>query len=244
MNTVEQRRASNTHSNALTGQNVSVDEAREDHRFRRLLGEQDWLLLSPAIRRRFGKRLKGGSSVAYQGHIEVMRFNRFGRLFANLARVIGAPLPFDPRSVGRPAVVIVTEDPASEGQFWTRQYGRSEGFPQTVHSSKQFCGPTGLEEHIGFGIGMCLTLEATPDTLWFVSESYFIDIASLRVKLPGWLSPGKLIVGHRELGSDRFVFSLNLTHPLFGELLSQEAMFRDGDLFDGGSNDDPRFVAM
>lgn len=207
-----------------------------DPRFRRLVDEAGWQRLPAAIRRRFGKRLSGGASVAYQGVITRMEMSRAGRALALLTRLVGAPLPFDPASVGLPAVVVVTEDVASEGQFWIRQYGRQAGFPQTVHSSKRFRGPTGLEEHVGYGIGMTLRLEATPGALFFLSERYFLDLAGLRLWLPHRLRPGDLIVGHRELGQDRFAFTLDLTHPLLGTLISQEAVFRDGEIFNGGQD--------
>jgi len=166
-----------------------------DARFRDLLGA-GWNRLPAAIKRRFGKRLKGGDSVAYQGVVTMMRMNRAGWVLAQLARLVGAPLPFDLSSVDRPAVVIVTEDAVTNGQFWIRQYGRASGFPQTVHSSKRFA-------------------------------HFFLQIAGRRFRLPRVLSPGALVIGHHDLGEGQFAFTLNLQHRLFGELISQDAVFRD-----------------
>ena len=47
----------------------------DDGRFRALVGVTAWHTLSPAIRKRFGKRVKGGESVAYQGTVTAMKMN-------------------------------------------------------------------------------------------------------------------------------------------------------------------------
>jgi len=198
-----------------------------DHRFAALVGHAAWNGLPAAIRKRFGKRLKGGVSVVYQGEVISMRMNLAGRVLAHAARVIGAPLPFDLSSIAQPAVVTVTEDVAGKGQFWIRQYGREAGFPQVVHSSKRFAGPTGLEEHIGYGIGMALRLCVDNDDLLFVSDHYFFQLMGRRIRLPGVLSPGTLVIGHHDLGNHQFRFSLNLTHRLFGQMVQQDAIFND-----------------
>ncbi|WP_428640961.1 DUF4166 domain-containing protein, partial [Roseibium sp.] len=128
---------------------VLLRPAVGDRRFRDLLGEAAWSTLPLSVRRRFGKRLSGGASVVYQGLVVTMRMNLAGFALAQLARVVGGPLPHDLSSLGQPAVVSVTEDIAGDGQFWMRQYGRASGFPQVIHSSKRFDGPTGIEEYIG-----------------------------------------------------------------------------------------------
>lgn len=198
-----------------------------DTRFRDLVGANNWNRLPQAIRRRFGKRLNGGASVTYQGKVTVMRMSLAGKILANLARLVGAPLPFDASAVGQPAIVSVTEDIATNGQFWIRQYGRSSGFPQVVHSSKRFAGPTGLEEYVGYGIGMALRIETGPDALFFKSDHYFLQILGRRLRLPRLLSPGRLVIGHHDLGHGQFIFSLDLQHRLLGQLIRQDALFND-----------------
>lgn len=198
-----------------------------DTRFRELLGEGAWNTLPLSVRNRFGKRLRGGASVVYQGEVVAMRRNLPGYLLSQLARLVGGPLPHDMSSLQQPAVVTVTEDCAGKGQFWIRQYGRAAGFPQVIHSSKRFAGPTGIEEYIGCGIGMALQVAAEQDALVFRSDHYFLQIGSLRLRLPSCLSPGDLTITHRDLGDTRFLFSLTLTSRLFGELVHQDALFHD-----------------
>lgn len=209
----------------------SLDEGSSyDDRFRRLLGAAAWNRLPRAIKRRFTKRLIGNASLAYQGRVTEMKMNLSGRILAFVMRAIGAPLPFDLTSVGRPAVVTVTEDAATGGQFWIRQYGRSSGFPQMVSSSKRFDGPTGLEEYIGFGIGVALLLESTERALLFKSQSYFVKVGKRRIPLPKWIYPGDLVIAHEELGNDQFLFSLTLSHRFLGEVIRQDAVFQDADI--------------
>jgi len=114
-----------------------------DLRFRKLLGDRAWLALPAATRARFSKSIRDGDSVAYEGEIVECRMSRAGWLLAHALKVIGAPLPLS-RDYDVPAAVLVTEDAGCGGQFWTRIYGRRRGFPQVIHSSKRFAGPTGL----------------------------------------------------------------------------------------------------
>ncbi len=203
------------------------DPSANDFRFRRLLGERAWSLLPAAIQKRFGSHVKGGQSLVYQGVITRMKFNWVGRILAQLTRLIGTPLPMHQDSEGQPAVVCVTEDEERGGQFWIRQYGRKNGFPQVVHSSKRFDGPTGLEEYIGFGIGMALKLEARQNELLFKSDHYFLQMFNRRLRFPKVFSPGGLTIIHRDLGEGYFAFILQLDNRLFGRMIDQEAIFTD-----------------
>lgn len=197
-----------------------------DARFRALVGEADWRRLPEAVRARFSKRLASARVAIYPGVIEEVRFSRAGWLLAQLCRLIGAPLPLH-RDKGVPATVSVSEDGNSGGQCWTRIYGRRHGFPQVIHSVKRFAGRSGLEEYLGRGIGMALKVVALDDGLEFRSDHYFLDIGRLRLRLPHWMGPGRTVVRHCDLGEAHFEFSLELVHPLLGELVYQSGVFRD-----------------
>lgn len=197
-----------------------------DSRFRCLVSRDGWDRLEPTIQRRFSKRLKGIETAIYRGEIVTTRMSRCGWLVAQLCRIIGAPLPLH-RDALVPAAVIVSEDAASGGQRWTRIYHRHRGNPQVIVSAKAFGGTTGLEEHVGGGIGMALRVEAEPDRLHFVSDHYFVRLGRWRMRLPAWLTPGRTVVTHRDLGGGRFAFDLDLSHSWLGELVHQHAIFHD-----------------
>jgi len=198
-----------------------------DLRFRRLVGKDNWAALPPAVQKRFSKKLGTGYSAIYKGYIQHTQMNRAGRWLARLLKPFGAPLPLDTDNENQAAVVTVTEDLKGGGQFWTRQYGRTTGFPQVIHSTKQFAGPTGLFEYIGYGIGMSLKLKVENEALYFLSGRYYLGAGRWRVALPKWLTPGALTVGHADHGDGWFEFTLKLDHPLFGTLIDQSAMFCD-----------------
>ena len=137
------------------------------------MSEEDWTALPAPIRRRFSKRLSGGNTAIYVGEVLETWMSLPGWCLVQLARLIGAPLPTDRRKHS-PSVVTVTEDIASGGQIWTRLYVRN-GFPQVIHSAKRFAGVTGLEEYVGYGISMALTVHVKDEALIFRSAGYFLQ---------------------------------------------------------------------
>ena len=216
-----------------------------DLRFRALTSEADWAALPLPIRRRFSKRLADGNTAVFTGEVIETQMSRAGWWLAQAARLIGGPLPLS-RDAHVPSVVTVTEDIVTKGQHWTRLYARRRGFPQVVHSSKRFAGPTGLEEYVGCGVGMALTIhvEAHVPEKWepvfreghaqkqeyalvFRAAHYFFQVGRFRLRLPAWATPGALAVTHAELGDGRFLFKLDITHPRLGRLICQTAAFRE-----------------
>jgi Domain of unknown function (DUF4166) len=195
-----------------------------DLRYRALLKEDEWAALPPAVRKRFSKRLGPGATAVYAGRVSAVRISRIGMVLAQVLRLIGAPLPLS-RATGVASVVTVTEDAQSGGQVWTRMYGRETGVPQVIHSVKRFAGPTGLEECIGYGLAMSLTIAVENGALVFRAKDYTVAAAGRRWVMPRWLRPGALTVTHKATSETAFLFSLDVTHPLLGTLVYQEAMF-------------------
>jgi hypothetical protein len=205
---------------------LAEGEGIGDLRFRALVGEVGWAALPETTRARFGKRIADCRSAVYAGEVVECRMNPAGRVVAQLCRLIGGPLPLT-RDIDQPALVTVTEGQAGDGQHWTRIYGRRRGFPQVIHSSKRFAGPTGLEEYVGRGVGIALRVEVADGALHFLSDHYFLRLGPLRLRLPRWLAPGQMRVSHIDCKHGLFALVLRLDHALFGELVRQTAMFRD-----------------
>lgn len=203
-----------------------TDETLGDLRFRALMPDEEWTSLPLPIRKRFSKRLAGGRTTVYTGEILETRMTRAGWCLAQIARLIGAPLPTATDS-HVPMVVTVTEDMASEGQIWTRLCTRRNGFPQIINSSKRFAGPTGIEEYLGYGISIAMTIHAVDGALVFRSGDYSLRMLGRRFRLPAWLRPAEMTVTHAELGGGRFIFTLDVVHPRFGPLISQAAAFTE-----------------
>lgn len=199
-------------------------EALGDLRFRTLLCDDDWSSLPAAIRARFSKRMGPGDMTVYAGQVTEMRLSFAGQALVRLAKLIGGPFPTT-TYVGAASVVTVTEHAASGGQTWTRLYACRKARPQIIHSTKTFAGPTGLEEHVGGGIGMALDVRAEAGALVFRSRYYFFRIGALRIALPKWATPGALTVTHEEEGGGWFTFSLDVVHPRLGTLIHQAARF-------------------
>ena len=197
-----------------------------DNRFERLLSPAAWRRLPAPVRRRFSRHLGPTAAAVYTGEVASTRLNLAGRLFGQLARLIGAPLPL--ASGGRVAAcVVVTAEEVGGGQRWTRLYARPGRPSQVIHSSKHFAGPTGLEECVGGGVGMRLVLSVDDRALVFRSVGFFLRLRSRAFAIPAWLTPGVVEVRHREEREGRFSFRLTITHPWFGRVIEQTAFFSD-----------------
>lgn len=197
-----------------------------DVRFRALVGEEGWDRLPEAVQRRFSRRLSPGVVQVYVGEVLETRRTWAGRVLSFLARAIGAPLPLDDDMRGG-ATVAVMENAALGGQSWTRTYARAGHFPQVIHSAKCFAGPTGLEEHVGGGVGMALSVAEEGGALVFRSVRYFVAVGRLKVPIPRLLAPGEMEIVHKDEGGGSFLFTLALRHPLLGVIVQQTARFRD-----------------
>lgn len=215
---------------ALTTTNLKAVRSAEpvpDDRFQRLLPPGAWETLPASVRRRFSHKAFAGESVVYRGVTTELELTLPGLILAQAARLIGSPLPLDADAKGRPAIVVVAGDPGGGGQIWTRLYGRGAGFPQSVNSAKRFSGPTGLEEHVGGGVSMSLRLSVKDGALFFSSVDYFLTFCGRRFKWPRSLSPGRMVIGHHDVGGGAFAFTLTLSHPWFGAMISQTTIFHD-----------------
>ena len=218
------------------GGDVGVAASRDGARVRRgvpghesfsaILEPNHWRRLPLAVRRRFGRQLSPGESAIFVGEVAETRCTAVGWVWARLARLAGAPLPL--KVLARTAaVVVVTADIVGDAQLWTRIYHEPGRLPQVIRSIKSFTGPTGLEERVGAGIAMSLVVSVEHRALVFRSSGYRWRWGRLAVRIPALLTPGEIVVQHREERQGQFSFTLRVVHPWFGQILHQVAFFRD-----------------
>jgi hypothetical protein len=74
---------------------------------------------------------------------------------------------------------------------------------------------------------MSLAVSEEQRALVFRSSAYHWRCGRLTVRIPAWLTPGEIVVQHREERQGQFSFTLSVVHPWFGRILHQVAFFRD-----------------
>ena len=196
-----------------------------------LLGDFAWRRLPPAVRARFGEPIL---RVDYVGEFDVVRASTVGRVIALLCQAIGTPVV--PRTGERvPAIIHV--GPVDRGASWLREYRWPDGRACRVHSTK-VAGPDGtLIEELPAGLRMPLSVYERRGVLHFVSKGYYFEfglgalgatlgVASIKIPLPSWLSPGTTHVEHADESDGWFRFTMTVAHPLLGEVFYQTGRFR------------------
>ena len=196
-----------------------------------LLGDIAWRRLPRAVRIRFGEPVL---KVDYVGEFDVVRASIVGRVIAWLCQAIGTPVV--PRTGARvPAIIHV--GPVDRGASWLREYRWPDGRACRVHSTK-VAGPDGtLIEELPAGLRMPLSVHERRGVLHFVSKGYYFEfglgalgatlgVASIKIPLPSWLSPGTTHVEHADESDGWFRFTMTVSHPLLGEVFYQTGRFR------------------
>jgi hypothetical protein len=208
--------------------NICIEDAlgHAGDSFRALLGEQAWRQLPWPVQLRFEHNPAPGESVVYHGHVVATERSIAGRVWSQLLRVVGAPLPLGAMKRAT-STVVVTADADGHGQCWSRMYHQPGRFSQVIRSRKVFAGRTGLEEQLGYGLCMALTVCVEMQTLVFRSAGFYWCWRQVRLPLPAWVTPGNIEVRHREERKGLFSFVLTITHPWCGRVFRQIMHFRD-----------------
>jgi hypothetical protein len=192
--------------------------------FRTLVGRAAWFQLPPAVRARFERGVHARGPVFYPGVMDV-RASRFGRLIAEVCRLIGTPLA---PGVGEDVPVTVeVRQTAAGGIEWLRTYHFQRRAPVEVGSCKRMSVEGELLEVVRGGLGMRLAVTVEDHALHFRSGRYFLETPGGRVPIPLWFTPGRAHVVHEHVADGLFRFTLRFVHPLFGETFFQTGLFRD-----------------
>ncbi|HVE52337.1 MAG TPA: DUF4166 domain-containing protein [Ramlibacter sp.] len=202
-------------STALPAGHEALDLAR-------LVGTPGWQRLPAAVQRRFAA---AHADTAYCGTLDV-HCSAVGRCFAALSALFGGPLT-SLRTTAVAAEVRVYGN-GRGGVVWERRLQSATGAGLRIVRSTKEPGPRGgLVERTDGGLAMELEVFEDDGALVFRSRRYFLALGGLRVRVPGWLTPGTCRVEHRDLGAGRFRFTLSMVHPWWGRTFHQTGVFAD-----------------
>ncbi|MFT6908055.1 MAG: hypothetical protein ACJAS1_004743 [Oleiphilaceae bacterium] len=191
--------------------------------YRSLIGEKGWYRLHPDIQRRFTVN-SAHSEVTYTGVMDVIYLSFFGKLLAQLCRIIGTPLAlYSGKNI--PMEVNVYHDVKLKGMTWDRFYSYPNRSMNRVKSTKCIRNNTGLIELVGFGFGMHLKVFEQNNSIVFKSTRFFWQIGSLKITIPRFLTPGTTTVKQQALDGGSFRFSLDVIHPIFKQVYYQTGVF-------------------
>lgn len=192
--------------------------------FRQVLAER-WQDLHPDIQARFAKDPLPGKPLFYRGELSELYCSPLGKCLAYLLRPLigGALIPVTDSQV--PVDIQVYCLPDCPRVFKQRLYRLNARAPVSF-TSYMAEGPAGeVLEYVGAGLGMELALDIRQQNLHFVSQGYFWQLGSKRIRLPDWLSPGKTFLCHANDAPNQFNIRIEIQHPWFGLMFRQVGIF-------------------
>ena len=186
-----------------------------------------WDAVDPAVRDRMDRLLTADGDTIFVGHGCVRRSN-VGWFYAQFCRAVGAPLVL---KQGEDVETTVRVAPTKDGlRCWHRTFRFEDGSEQLVQTSKVIDPKLGLLDAVGpqgeRRLATCLRVWTEGKSLHFASQAYFFRFRWFNLPVPSFLTPGRLIAEHRDLGDGSFVYILKFTHPIWGDTCYHEDIFR------------------
>ena len=194
--------------------------------FRELVGG-GWQAVVPAVRERMDLLLTADEPTIFVGTGFVRR-TRMGWLYAQLARVFGAPLSL---RRGEAVKTTVRVAPTINGfRCWHRTFEFEDGSTQVIETTKLVDRQHGLLDAVGARgeklLATRMRVWTEGESLHFASTGYILRIGGVNIPIPSLFTPGRLHAEHRDLGDGTFMYVLKFHHPVWGDTFHHEGRFR------------------
>jgi hypothetical protein len=198
----------------------------EGELFKKILGPA-WGGLHPDIQARFDKNPLPGKPLHYRGRLSELTCSRVGRVLGYLTMPLikGALMPYNDADF--PVDIQVYSKPDCASIFKQRIYRLNVRKPVMFTSFMAESHKGEVLEYVGMGLGMKLVLDVRQGNLHFESDGYFWEVFGVRIPLPGFITPGKTFLCHRNNGANQFDIRIEIRHALFGTTFTQAGVFRE-----------------
>lgn len=201
------------------------DNERKESTIKKQLAAS-WDKLNPNVQSRFAVEPAVTEHIFYRGIMDTVECSFFGKLFAQLTRLIANPLtPYEGKNIHLD--VMLYRKTGLAGVYWRRTYYYLGREPYTITSVKRADKSGKLTECVGAGFGMLLDVSEQNGNLLFRSKRYFWNVGLVRIPFPHWLTPGETQVLHEDLGEGFFRFTIAMNHIWLGRTFYQTGIFQE-----------------
>jgi hypothetical protein len=193
--------------------------------FRRVLGEEHWARLAPAVRRHYDLSPSSADGMILEGVMEEIRHSPLIKPWLMLARWFKGLVPYSGENI--PVQVRNVTDPdRPDVLYWHRTFSFPDGRIAEFLSRMEPAGRGEIVEVLRFGVGIRLRLDVQDGALVFTGLQHCWKLGPFTIGIPNWALLGNAIIIESPLSENEVRLDFEIVHPWLGQTFAYRGRFR------------------
>jgi hypothetical protein len=192
---------------------------------RRVLGEEHWARLAPAVRRHYDLSPSFAEDMILDGVMEEIRHAPLIKPWLMLARWFKALVPYPGDNV--PVKVRNRTDPTTpDSLYWHRTFSFPDGRVTEFLSRMEPAGRGQIVEILRFGVGIRMRLSVEDGALVFTGLQHCWKLGPMMIGIPNWALLGNAVIVESPVSDDEVRLDFEIVHPWLGRTFAYRGRFR------------------
>ncbi|BBA35784.1 uncharacterized protein sS8_3852 [Methylocaldum marinum] len=193
--------------------------------FRRVLGEEHWARLAPAVRRHYDLSPASAEGLILQGVMEEIRHSPLIKPWLVIARWFKALVPYPGDNI--PVEVRNATDPDKpDVLYWHRTFSFPDGRTTEFLSRMEPAGSGEVVEILRFGVGIRMRLAVRDGALVYTGLEHCWKVGPVMIGIPNWLLLGNAVIVESPVSDDEVRLDFEIVHPWLGRTFAYRGRFR------------------